>query len=1681
MNNENTLNQVSWKIIEQLFKENEQCLVSHHTDSYNYFIQTGIPKIFKENNPCRYLENSETDQTECLIYLGGKDGSAVRFGKPVIYDADTNFKHYMYPNDARLRNMTYGVAINYDVDIDFIYYTSSGEKKIESKKIENVFLGKFPIMVQSNLCILKGLPADARFNLGECKHDYGGYFIIDGKEKLIISQEKFADNMLYIREYPEGSLNSHSAEIRSVSEDTSKPIRVNSVTIVAPTATYSNKQIVVNVPNVRKPVPLFILMRALGVESDKKIIEYCLLDLEKNKKYVDLFIPSVHHASTVFNQYMALEFIALLTKRQDIVTTHEILMNYFLAHIGTDNFINKAYFVGYMVRKLLRVYMKDDHPTDRDNFKCKRIELSGSLMYDLFREYYLTQKRKIELAVDRLHFNTTVYKGENVVNTFMNIQEIFKKHGLLVQDGVRKAFKGNWGSMQYTKRVGLVQDVARLSWFAFISHLRKVNLEMDPTSKIVKPHLLNNSQYGYIDPVDTPDGGNVGLHKHIAISTVITTEYSGNSLIKWLFERFPGIVPISTCLPVFANDNTKLFVNGNWVGLVINDPINMVKSLSLFKRNGIIPFHTSVRFNYKDNEITIYTDGGRMTRPLYYIDKTQTGIEPILESSFLRAIPEPISSRKHSPADLQELSNQLTWTKIVSGSSKQEPGFKPFHNNLYLTTDIVGIDDFDTLFSQLDSSASVVEYIDIMEEESALIAFKLSDITKFHTHIEIDPSLIFGVLGNSIIYPEHNQLPRDVFSCGQSKQAVSMYHTNYQMRLDKMSVVLQYGQTPLIKSRYLELMNNEEHPYGVNTIVAIMCYTGYNVEDAILINQGAVDRGLFRTTYYTLYETTEDLNVSENITSKTTLFDFKTKNVKTPPGSDYSFLDKNGVVIENTELNDKIVMIGAIKTNSDSDEAIDSSVMTKKGQLGHVDKTFITENEKGLRLAKIRVREERIPSIGDKMASRAGQKGTIGLIIPEKDMPYTSDGICPDIIINPHALPSRMTIGQLVESMFGKACLHYGAFGDCTAFATNGPNHELYGKLMTGAGFHSSGNQLLYCGTSGEQIESNIFIGPTYYMRLKHMVKDKINYRSNNGPNTMLTRQPVQGRANDGGLRIGEMERDAIMSHGMTSFLTESFLKRADEYYMAVCDKTGMIAVYNPDSDIFFSPSIDGPGAFGEINGKPIKQMSRFGRSFSVVRVPYSFKQLIQELQVINVQLRIITDNNVDQLLNMTQSGNINKLLDVKTGPDELSVLLTANKTATQDKLKKYASGELPITIETHVQNARVEVAKVVTKVVATPMNKPMRVATTDDTPVVEYHPIWEGPTVDKWDEKDTTLIVDLPEFPDRWVRFPPDEYNRVVLYDTQTGNTVLDDDKYRFKPLPLLESNTGEKGWLKIKGGNNKSDFYYKINNNTKPTPPGWVFIPTQNGIPSWLYRPKPPPEDLIPVWRMINENGSKDDLHNWVYRPAPLTKETKEDTKYEYNAPKGCVVVFPTTGRYFYFNPTTFKSAWTIEMMDGILTTEYEKLRQTAFENVKDYLIGRRVNKSDNIILLPEEEEGVDNPTTSELQKEGVDNPISELQKEGNYNPISELQKEGVDNPISELQKEGIPEGWEKHTSNKHKRDYYFNQTTGQTVWDINEIPKPKKTILSVIEEEEEGATEEDINKSVKESETKKIITSA
>jgi DNA-directed RNA polymerase II subunit RPB2 len=1252
---------ISWKLIDKYFKDNPNCLVSHHLESFNDFFRSGIKRIFYENNPIRFIEREEeTDKgkrNECLLYLGGKEGTRIYYGKPVIYD--DNNSHYMYPNEARLRNMTYGITIHYDVDVDFIYYVGD-EKKTHSMILNKIYLGRFPIMLQSELCILNKMSNEVRFNAGECRNDYGGYFIIDGKEKAVIPQEKFADNMLYIRAYGEDDIYSYSAEIRSVSEDSSKPIRTSSVKIVAPSPSLSNRQIVVAVPNLKKPVPLFILMRALGVVSDKDIIKTCLLDLDKNESMIDLFIPSVHDANKVFTQQTALEFMKELTKRGTVSSVIEILSDYFLPHIGELNFLDKAYFVGYMVYRLLKVYTKEAKPTDRDNFRFKRIEMSGTLIYDLFREYYLIQKKDITRKIDEQYYyhkgsykedetlsrkekqalkkkillkektEDNKYKDNFISLIESNVKSIFKDR--IVEQGFKKAFKGNWGSEAHTKRLGVVQDLNRLSWYTFISHLRKINLPLDSSAKVVGPRLLNSSQWGFIDPIDTPDGGNIGLHKHLSISTYITSGSSAHPLITWIRANTP-LRLILECESEQLVNSSKVFVNGSWIG-VIDTPFELVNLLKLYRRNGILPIYTSLSFDIEHNEVNIYTDAGRLTRPIYYIENQKF--------SYQRGIVK----------ELLEKGN-ITWEQIISGFMKKgDEKFNTKNNMLYeirsLYPDIGGSKE--EVFNKLRTNEAIVDYIDTAEEEAALIAITPDDLNKnkYYTHMEIDPSLILGVMSNLIIYPENNPVTRNSFSCGQSKQAVSVYHSNYQMRIDKMGVILNYGQIPLVKSRYLDYINKEEQPYGVNAIVAIMCYTGYNVEDAILINEGSILRGMFRTTYYSMYEAREESSKVTGMNNSKFANIEKNNVIGKKKGYDYSFLDDHGLIKENTELNDKMILIGKINSNLENKEVwIDDSVKPKKGQLGYVDKSFITLGEEGFNVAKVRLREERIPAIGDKMASRGGQKGTLGLIIPEANMPFLEDGTRPDLIINPHAMPSRMTIGQIVESMFGIACTSYGGFGDCTAFQVKGSNYSTYGPMLTKAGFNHTGNHIMYDGMTGEQIQANIYMGPTYYMRLKHMVKDKINYRAR-GPNQQLTRQPVQGRANDGGLRIGEMERDGVCAHGLAYFLNESFLIRGDEYYIAVCNKTGAIAIYNEEKNLFMSPYADGPINFhanpdGTMN---IKNLTKFGRSFSLLRIPYSFKLLIQELQVMNIQMRIITDENVDQLLSMSYSNNINKLLN---------------------------------------------------------------------------------------------------------------------------------------------------------------------------------------------------------------------------------------------------------------------------------------------------------------------------------------------------------------------------------------------------------------------------------------------------
>ena len=1365
-------NETIWDFIDTYFHDNPQALVNHHVESYNDFFEQGIYQIFREKNPLKWLsqydEEIEEYRSQCIMYMGGRDASKIHFGKPILYEGEK--PHFLFPNEARLRSMSYAMTIHYDLEIEFINIlpvntveeatsggfgqmggaqegddqdqnsddgetdedgtvrdhipidpvggyrggapvpkkkttglagtkkkaqdlTPSGAKALREYieqsisrdpvtglivqkrilKIENIYLGKFPIMVQSHFCILHGVPREGRYTMGECRNDPGGYFIIDGKEKALIPQEKFGDNMVQIRK---GDPTAHdylySCEIKSVSENVTKPVRTLSVRMMAPTEKWKNGQIVVNIPNVRKPVPLFILFRALGILSDREILSTILLDLEKYEGLLDLFIPSIHDGGPIYTQKTAIEYIAYLTKGKQFHHGLEILADYFLPHVGEVNYREKAFTLGHMVFRMMSVLAGYELPTDRDNFKYKRVELPGSLIHELFREYYTIQLKRIHLDFERqLKLNLGIYERDLPRLIQDHYQEVFQEGGKMVEDGFKKAFKGNWGAYSHTKRVGVIQDLNRLSFNTMISHLRKTNLPIDASLKIVGPRQCHSSQWGFIDVLDTPDGGNIGIHKHLAISTTVSRGYSREPLIEWLREMV-GMRLVTDFVPLELANATKMMVNGYWAGCVL-DPLPTVEKIRTYRRMAMLPIHTSVTFDFKLNTIYLFTDAGRLCRPIFFVEPSKHAGGSL---SFHRPeIQSLISSKK-----------ALTWEKLTRGFETKKAGLAGKWDGIYTrlhqlyesvgnggeTSQAEDVESDGTKLTALLKKQAVIDYIDSSETENTMIAIRMDEFMRQqgnssqgihamapktqYTHCEIHESLTLGAMGNQIPYPETNPPARNLFSCGQSKQACSLYHTNYQMRMDKTAVVLHYGQIPLVKSRYGEYLSKEENPYGFNAIVAIACYSGYNVEDAILINAGALARGMFRTTYYTSYSAHESRG--DPAESGTELpIDVKFLNIESAanvmtglkPGYDYSQLDATGLIKEGTPVDDKTMLIGLAATSGSvatRERRTDASIKPKRGQVGYVDKTYMTEGEEGDRIAKVRIREERIPNLGDKFAGRAGQKGTIGMVIPECDMPFTKSGVRPDLIINPHAIPSRMTIGQLIESLTGKACARYGSFADSTAFGQPGTQSKLYGHLLQDAlendeAYESYGNEVLYNGMTGEQIESSIFLGSVYYMRLKHMVKDKQQSRCL-GPRSALTKQPVGGRANEGGLRIGEMERDSLMGHGITGFLTESMMERSDKYHMAICNKTGMLAVYNPTKKLFLSPMADGPLKFLEDTSpdgaKTLRTdtMSKFGRDFSVVQIPYTLKLMMQELQTININMRIITEDNIQQLENMS-------------------------------------------------------------------------------------------------------------------------------------------------------------------------------------------------------------------------------------------------------------------------------------------------------------------------------------------------------------------------------------------------------------------------------------------------------------
>jgi len=477
--------------------------------------------------------------------------------------------------------------------------------------------------------------------------------------------------------------------------------------------------------------------------------------------------------------------------------------------------------------------------------------------------------------------------------------------------------------------------------------------------------------------------------------------------------------------------------------------------------------------------------------------------------------------------------------------------------------------------------------------------------TTIYTHAEIHPSMLLGVACSIIPFPDHNQSPRNTYQSAMGKQAMGIYATNYQLRMDTLAHVLCYPQKPLVTTRTMQYLHFRELPAGQNAIVAIACYSGYNQEDSVIMNHSSVDRGLFRSIFYRSYRDEEKGTLSREVFEKPN----RQTTMHMRAGS-YDKLDDDGLITPGSRASGSDVIIG--KTiplpQPDDGEVVkhtksDASTSMRANEDGIIDQVMVTTNSDGYRFVKIRVRIVRIPQVGDKFSSRHGQKGTCGMLYRQEDMPFTQEGITPDIIINPHAIPSRMTIGQLIECLLGKVSAIEGSEGDATPFTD--ATVKNFSSRLHECGYQMRANEVMYNGMTGKKLEAHLFIGPTYYQRLKHMVEDKIHSRSR-GPVQILTRQPVEGRARDGGLRFGEMERDCMIAHGSANWLKERLFLVSDEYRVHVCDMCGLMAIANLKKSVF--------------ECKACSNMTQI----SQVMIPYAFKLMLQELMAMCIAPRMM-------------------------------------------------------------------------------------------------------------------------------------------------------------------------------------------------------------------------------------------------------------------------------------------------------------------------------------------------------------------------------------------------------------------------------------------------------------------------
>lgn len=1225
-------------------------LVRHQIESFNYFIRHQLPGTVEQFNPIIIPCDDEYDAThncyklQIYIYLEN-----VKVGLPIVTEPDGSLKP-MYPAEACLRNFAYGSKVTVDMRVQYhIRRPPLFELEIIPQVFHDVILcNRMPIMVRSECCRLSQ-PSfiDPRIT-GECTADCGGYFIIKGSEKTVLAQVYITENQVHTF-YDKSSSSSRAwyAEIRSAPP--SKFISPKTLDMFI----YSKENalgtpIYVTIPRIKTAIPLYVLFRYYGACSDKYITEFIVYDVnEKETTEVQSFL-----AASMLDASMCMttdEAIASITegvyyvhpdnqpddpqtrREKKIEYVRNIMQTDCLPHCTTST--QKLIMLGTIARQLILTRLGHIPVTDRDSYKHKRICTAGGLINNLFRTNYNQMVKIMKKAVKK-EMKMNHWKASHDYRSIITdetIPRIVKSS--IIENGIKRPLSSGDFSMRQsaTRKVGVAQVLSRLTFAATISHSRRVNSHVSKSGEMIEPRKVNPTSWGYICPVESPEGECIGVVNNICCLAHITlpseTKLFPNLLAPHLEYMVDTIIPQlinhkhSICNEVRSRagnsealspsaalflpkmhelvtiqldkycifpvrklaNRVSVYVNNVYMGIA-KQARQLFHWLKTQKVAGVISIYASIIFDYKDRKIHICTEGGRLTRPVLRLVE---GVSLVTD----------------------QVVNDVVQKKIR----------------------------WEDLLISVPGRPAVIEYIDPEEQNISLIAMTPTvarTSTVPYTHCEIHPSVIFGVLASCIPFPEHNQSPRNTYQCAMGKQSMGVYALNHDMRMDKSSYFMSYAGRPLVSTRFMDIARMNKTPSGTQIIIAIASYTGYNQEDSVIMNKSAIDRGLFSAS---IFHTEKDEEKSQQDSFIRTKPDPEvTRGMRFGKLGKYDKLNSNGFVPEGTLVENNDIIIGKVirtkkpKGNNLNEEVLydhfpnhkyeDHSKKIRTHEPVYIYKNCCGRNGDNYNFAVVQTLTYRKPKIGDKFTSRQAQKGTAGLILPEEDMPFTADGIKPDIILNPHAIPSRMTIAYMMEVLMGKVLVEEGKYGDGT-FHSDQSITDIAKDLQT-HGYQSHGNELMYNGMTGEQMEVSIFTGPIYYQRLKHMVNDKMHAREM-GPPVSLTRQPMEGRSRDGGFRIGEMERDVLISHGATALCLDRLMNVSDKYFMWCCKACGGIASVNTGAppNVFMSEKT-------RAYSRPIYLCKMCGNTtrFARVCVPYACKLFFQELEVANVLPRLITE-----------------------------------------------------------------------------------------------------------------------------------------------------------------------------------------------------------------------------------------------------------------------------------------------------------------------------------------------------------------------------------------------------------------------------------------------------------------------